>query len=80
MFRSPIQSRLPDAVISVLILTDAGLLSGRLPGADLPLRLLLMIALPLLTAAAVRLSGVSGRNLRLLMAALTGILLLLRLL
>ena len=80
MFRSPIQSRLPDAVISVLILTAAGLLSGRLPGADLPLRLLLMIALPLLTAAAVRLSGVSGRKLRLLMAALTGILLLLRLL
>ena len=78
MFRS-IRLRLPELIFAVLMLAAAWFLSGRLPDSDLPFRLLLSLSLPVIAAAAVLLSRVSRRDLRLLMAALAGILLLLRL-
>ena len=78
MFRS-IRLRLPELIFAVLMLAAAWFLSGRLPDSDLPFRLLLSLSLPVIAAAAVLLSRVSRRDLRLLMAALSGILLLLRL-
>lgn len=78
MFRS-IRLRLPEVILAVLMLTAAWLLSGRLPDSDLSLRLLMALGLPVIAAAAVLLSRVSRRDLRLLMVALAGILLLLRL-
>lgn len=79
MFRTDKMGRIPEAILAVFMLAAAWILSGLMPDADLPLRLLLTLALPVLTAAAVLLSGVSRRDLRLIMAVLTGILLLLRL-
>ena len=78
MSRSTQTRRIPEAVFAVFMLAVAWFLSGRLPEADLPLRLLLTLSLPILTAAAV-LPGVSRRDLRFLMAALAGVLLLFRL-
>ena len=78
MFRL-IRLRLPEVILTVLMLAAAWFLSGRLPDSDLPLRLLLSLGLPVAVAAAVLLSCVFRRDLRLLMAALAGILLLLRL-
>lgn len=78
MFRS-IRLRLPEAILAAFILFAAWFLSARLPESDLPLRLLLTLGLPVLLAAAVLLSGVPRRDLRLLMSAFAGILLLLRL-
>ena len=78
MFRS-IRLRLPEAILAAFILFAAWFLSARLSESDLPLRLLLTLGLPVLLAAAVLLSGVPRRDLRLLMSALAGILLLLRL-
>ena len=71
--------RLPETILAVLMLAAAWIICGSLPEADLALRLLITLALPLLIAAAVLLSGIPRRDLRLLMAALAGILLILRL-
>ncbi len=79
MVRSPVLRRLPEAVFAVLMPAIAWILAWRLPEADLPLRILLTLSIPLATVAAVFLTGVSRRDLRLLMAAFAGILLLLRL-
>ena len=58
----------------------AWLLTGRLPDADAPLRLLIALALTLCTAAAIRFSGIKRRPLQILGAALAAALILLRLL
>ena len=78
MFRPNVIRRIPEIVITVFMLIAGWLLSGRMPETDLPLRLLLTLSLPLLTAGAVLISGVHRRDLRLLMAALAGVFLLLR--
>ena len=78
MFRPNVIRRIPEIVITVFMLIAGWLLSGRMPETDLPLRLLLTLTLPLLTAGAVLISGVHRRDLHLLMAALAGVFLLLR--
>ena len=78
MFRPNVIRRIPEIVITVFMLIAGWLLSGRMPETDLPLRLLLTLSLPLLNAGAVLISGVHRRDLRLLMAALAGVFLLLR--
>ena len=78
MFRPNVIRRIPEIVITVFMLIAGWFLSGRMPETDLPLRLLLTLSLPLLTAGAVLISGVHRRDLRLLMAALAGVFLLLR--
>ncbi len=78
MFRPNVIRRIPEIVITVFMLIAGWLLSGRMPETDLPLRLLLTLSLPLLTAGAVLISGVHRRDLHLLMAALAGVFLLLR--
>ena len=70
---------LPGAVIGFCLLLGAWLLSGRLPGADLALRLVLALVLTLGTAAALRLSGIKDRSLLVTAGALIAALLLLRL-
>ena len=79
MLRLSRPGRLPELILSALMLAGTWLLSGRLSGADLPFRLLLTLGLPIFTVSAVLLAGVHRREHRLLMAALAGILLLLRL-
>ena len=78
MFRS-IRMRLPEVILTMSMFAAAWILSGGLPDTDLPFRLLLTFGLPFFIASAVLLSGVSRRDLRLLMAMLAGFLLLLRL-
>ena len=78
MFRS-IRIRLPEVILTMSMFAAAWILSGGLPDTDLPFRLLLTFGLPFFIASAVLLSGVSRRDLRLLMAMLAGFLLLLRL-
>ena len=70
---------LPECLIAVCMLIAAWLLTGRLPGADVPLRLVLVLVLTLSSAAAVWLSGLNDRPLRLLASALLACLVLIRL-
>ena len=70
---------LPELLLSLAALAAAWLLTGRLEGADIPLRLLLALGLVFFTAGAVLLSGIRQRSLRLLVWALAACLVLMRL-
>ncbi len=70
---------LPGAVICLVMLLGAWFLTGRLPGAVLPMRLLIALVLTLGGAAALGLSGIKGRTLLLTAGAVMAVLLLLRL-
>ncbi len=70
---------LPGTLIALCMLAGAWLLCGKLPGAVLPLRLAIALALTLEAAAALRLSGIKKRTLLLTAGALMAALLLLRL-
>ena len=76
---SRISRLLPGAAIGLCMLFGCWLLSGRLASASPALRLALSLGLALLLAAALLISGIQDRTLRILAGALLAALLLLRL-
>ena len=69
----------PELFLALCMLAGGWFLTGRLPGADTVLRLVLALSLTLFTGAGLWLSGLSSRPLRLLAGALIVCLVLLRL-